>query len=291
MPDLSRREILAALAALTATGLALTPLSAQDDPLQAMEHRYGGRLGVFALDLATGRTLTHRADERFLWCSTMKLPLVAAVLARVDRGEERLDAPVHYMRQDLFPHSPVTEQHVAEGAMSVEELCAAAMTVSDNGAANLLLRRIGGPAALTRFVRSAGDAVSRFDRFELALNRPSGELDTTTPRAAVMLLKSLVLGTALGAASRRRLVEWLCATTVGVHRLRAGFPATWMVGDRTGTGDTETNDIAVAWPQGRAAERPILVAALYNQGEDSVSIDTREEAIRNIGSVIAGWAR
>ncbi len=115
--------------------------------------------------------------------STFKVLLCGAVLSRVDAGEEQLDRRIHYRQQDLVEYSPVTEKHLTDG-LTVGELCAAAITLSDNTAANLLLttRRSAG---LTSFLRHSGDQTSRLDRWETELNeaRPGDVRDTTTPQA------------------------------------------------------------------------------------------------------------
>jgi beta-lactamase class A len=239
-----------------------TPASLPD-----IERTVGGRLGVFALDTGTGRELAHRADERFAMCSTFKWLLAAAVVARVDARELALDEPVPYGAADLLEYAPVTREQLAGGSMDVEALARAAVTVSDNTAANLLLARIGGPASVTAFARSLGDAVTRLDRIEPALNanEPGDPRDTTSPRAMVNLMRALLCGNALSAASRERLIGWLQACETGKDRLRAGFPPEWRAGDKTGSGmNGATNDVAIALPPGRA---PILVAAYMSDGD------------------------
>jgi beta-lactamase class A len=236
------------------------------DAVAAIEARVGGRVGVFALDTGSGRTIAHRADERFAMCSTFKWTLAAAVLARVDRAELSLDERVPYAAGDLLDHAPTTRAHVAEGAMTVDALARCAVTVSDNTAANLLLAKIGGPAGFTRFVRAHGDDVTRLDRDEPSLNSndPGDPRDTTSPRAMVGLLQRLLLGDALSPPSRARLLGWMRACETGKERLRAGLPADWSVGDKTGSGRRNTiNDVAIAVPPGRA---PILVAAYMSEG-------------------------
>jgi len=227
----------------------------------------GGRLGVAALDVASGRRLVHDEDSRYAMCSTFKLPLAAAILAEVDRGRLALDRELAFTRTDLLSNSPVVESHLGRGRLPIERLCAAAVEVSDNAAANLLLAEIGGPAGLTRFFRAAGDAVTRLDRTEPALNSniPGDPRDTTTPAAMVGLLHMLLLGEMLSPASRARLVGWMEGATTGRDRLRAGLPAAWRAGDKTGTGSGANNDIAIAWPGGGGG--PILIACYTSGGE------------------------
>lgn len=265
---------------------AAAPGSGDAAAVVALESRHGGRLGVFAHDVGSGAVLAHRADERFLLCSTFKGVLAACVLARVDAGRDRLDARVPYGARDLVEPSPVAQAHLAEGALSVAELCAAILHVSDNAAANLLLARIGGPPALTAYARSLGDRTSRFDRYEPEAGRRSGEMDTTTPRAIATTARTLLLGEALRPASRARLERGMSENAVGLHRLRAGLPRVWSVADRTGTGEGECNDYALVRRPGRP---PLVVAAYYDApGLDSPA---QEAVLREVGAAVGAWAR
>jgi beta-lactamase class A len=234
--------------------------------LAELERRFGGRLGVFAVDTGSGATVGHRADERFLMCSTFKALAVAATLRLRDGEPGLLDRVIHYDTADLLEYAPIAKQHVAEG-MTVASLCDATITYSDNTAANLLLEILGGPAAVTGFVRGLGDDVTRLDRIEPDLNvtTPGDERDTTTPAAITTTLRALTLGDGLDQAGRELLVGWLKANTTGDESIRAGLPAGWQVGDKTGSGaQGEVNDVAVAWPPNRAP----LVIAVYTAPAD-----------------------
>ncbi len=266
-PEPHRRLILAAGGA----GL-LTASRAFADPdtgkavraIAAIEARIGGRVGVAAWGLGSSAWVRWRARERFAFCSTFKALLAAAVLARIDAGSLSGDRIIPFTGADLIGHAPRTTARVGEGAMPVYDLCAAAVEVSDNGAANLLLTLIGGPPALTAWLRKVGDPVTRLDRTETALNTnlPGDPRDTTTPEAFVRVLNRLLLGDALSAASRQRLTGWLVACETGAARLRAGVPAGWRAGDKTGTGDNAAcNDVAILWPPARP---PILIAAFLS---------------------------
>lgn len=254
--------------------------------LQALEGRHGGRLGVSILDTASGKRIDHRADERFPMCSTFKFLAAAQVLARVDRGEEQLQRRIVYADKDLVAYSPMTGKHVGAPGMTLDELCHAAITLSDNTAGNLLLDSFGGPAGLTAFARSLGDAVTRLDRRETELNEaiPGDPRDTTTPAAMLDDMRRLLLGDVLSQASRKQLADWLLANTTGGSRLRAGLPRDWRVGDKTGTSDNgASNDIAIVWPPGRA---PLLVAAYY--AESTAPQETRNAVLAQVGSIAAG---
>lgn len=254
--------------------------------IRQIESKTGGRLGLFALDMQTGRQLASRADERFAMCSTFKWVLAAQVLAGVDRSQWSLDQQVAYGRKDLLEHAPATQEHVARGSMTLEDLARAAVVVSDNTAANLLLSKLGGAESLTQFVRSLGDRTTRLDRLEPALNSnaPGDVRDTTSARAMVLLMNRILCGDALSAASRQRLIGWLQACETGKARLRAGLPADWVVGDKTGTGHNGAcNDVAIAVPPGRA---PVLIALYLSDGHEKV--EALEPAQAEVARIIAG---
>jgi beta-lactamase class A len=253
----------------------------QDD-LAALERRYGGRLGVAILDTAAGgRSIARRGNERFPLCSTFKVLAAALILSRVDAGKERLDRRIVYGKDQLVTYSPVTEKHAGGDGLTLGEVCEAAITLSDNTAGNLMLDSFGGPAALTAYVRSLGDTVTRLDRHETELNeaKPGDPRDTTSPVAMVITLRKTLLGDALSASSRKQLTAWLLANKTGDKRLRAGVPKGWRVGDKTGSGERNaTNDVAIIWPPGRA---PILVAAYYVEARGTA--DDRNAVIAEVG--------
>ena len=229
-----------------------------------LEQSNGGRLGVAVLDTATGERSGYRADERFPMCSTFKFLLAAAVLQRVDRHQETLDRTITIPPKPLLFNSPLTELHAGD-TMSIAALCHAALTQSDNTAANLLLESIGGPASITHFSRSIGDSVTRLDRMETSLNESlAGDpRDTTSPAAIAGDLKSVLLGNVLSPAARDQLTLWMEANLTGLERLRAKLPEGWRAADKTGSNGMHTsNDIAVIWPAGK----PPIIIAVYITG-------------------------
>ncbi|MCX4775626.1 class A beta-lactamase [Streptomyces sp. NBC_01264] len=286
----SRRTLLAlgagaALAASLPVGGTASAATASASPsgsgavarrLAELEREHAARLGVYAHDTATGRTVRYRAQERFPLCSVFKTLAVAAVLRDLDRDGEFLSKRVRYTAQEAAAsgHAPITgrPENVARG-MTVAELSDAAIRFSDNAAANLLLRELGGPAAVTRFARSTGDPTTRLDRWEPDLNsaEPWRVTDTTTPYAIGRTYEHLVLGAALEASDRRLLTGWLLGNTTGGERLRAGLPAGWTVADKTGAGEYGTdNDVAIAWPPGRA---PVVIAVLTTKPDPDAAPD------------------
>ncbi|MEU5778874.1 class A beta-lactamase [Streptomyces venezuelae] len=257
--------------------------------LRALEESYPGRIGVHALHTGTGAVVAYRADERFAIASTFKALLAAAVLRRAREQEpELLDVLIRYGRDDLVTHSPRTEMHLETG-MTVRELCDATVTYSDNAAANLLMRRIGGPVGVTEFARSLGDTRTRLDRWETDLNSniPGDRRDTTTPAAMTANLRKLVLGKALHPLDRGQLIRWLVENTTGDKRIRAGVPKDWRVGDKTGSpAYGGVNDVAVAWPPKQA---PLVVSVYTTRldpdtpGEDRIAEDITRIVVDALG--------
>ncbi|MCO6007594.1 class A beta-lactamase [Actinoallomurus purpureus] len=273
----------AATASSTVTAVRTPAPQRGDQAFQDLEKRYDARLGVWALDTGTGRVVAWRADERFAYASTHKV-LSAGTVLRQD-PMKRLDHVVKYTAKDIISNSPVTEKHVDTG-MTIRELCDAALRYSDNTAANLLFREIGGPSGLGAALRRIGDRTTHVDRTEPALNTaiPGDVRDTSTPRQMGTDLRTFTLGHALPRPKRDLLIDWMRRNTTGNAVIRAGVPADWTVGDKTGSGDYGTrNDIAVAWPPHRA---PIVFAVLSTR---STKDATRDDAlIAAAAKVVAG---
>lgn len=259
--------------------------------LRILEASGGGRLYACALNTESGAWLGWRASERFPMCSSFKLSLAAMVLAMDQRGAIDADERVTWTKDELVTFSPFTSEHIASGA-TLRQLAQATQETSDNTAANILLRKLGGPAALTRFWRSLGDEVTRLDRYEPALNNvPDGEVrDTTTPYAMAKTVAAIVFGDMLQADNRIALAEWMTATKTGLRRVRAGFPEAWNAGDKTGTSlwpgmDGTYVDIGFAAPPDRPA---ISFATCYRTRGSADGIDPAAEAIlRQTGEVLA----
>jgi beta-lactamase class A len=274
------------VAALLLLLAASTPGSTTDfaSRILSIEERTGARIGVAALDTASGKRLDHRSEERFPMCSTFKFLAAAAVLKRVDEGKEKLDRFVPYAAKDILEYAPVTKAHLQDGGMPLGALCAAAVEQSDNTAGNLLLEVIGGPAGLTNFARAIGDETTRLDRKEPELISAIArdERDTTSPAAMCADMQRLVLGNALSESSRHQLEDWLRHNETGALMIRAGVPKTWNVGDKTGRcGNGATNDVAIIRPPGRA---PIVVA-IYSIGS-TASADDRAATLADAARAV-----
>jgi beta-lactamase class A len=272
----------------TARGAELASADLIRERLMRIEAQSGGRLGVAIVDTTSSLHAGLRADERFPMCSTFKVLAAGLALARVDRRDEDLERRIVFSQRDLVENSPETSRNTREltgdAGMTIAQLCKAALTLSDNTAGNLLLASFGGPAALNGFARSLGDAVTRLDRIEPALNEatPGDPRDTTTPDAMLGNLRELALGERLSTASRMQLLAWLAANRTSATRIRAKLPKDWGIGDKTGAGEHgTTNDIAILWPPGRG---PILVAAYLTGTGGDVARDNA--TIASIGALV-----
>lgn len=276
-----RRSVLAGLGALGVSGcgpapaseVAVTPFDLELD-LGALEARHGGRLG-FCASSPKGR-VKWRADERFVYCSTFKMYLAAATLLRVQAGEEQLDRVVPVTRADMVNHAPVTEPAIGR-TLTIEELMKGTVEVSDNPAANILIREMGGLDALRAFYRGIGDTDTRVDRLEPEMNRLDGDKDTIAPARSVANIHRLLVSpdTPLSAGSKALLMRWMVDTPTGMNRIKAGVPAGWTVAHKTGTGGYgPTNDIGVLYPP---TGEPIVIAAYFHATRDST--DVQREAV------------
>ncbi|WP_252149638.1 class A beta-lactamase [Escherichia coli] len=281
------------------------------------EDQLGARVGYIELDLNSGKILeSFRPEERFPMMSTFKVLLCGAVLSRVDAGQEQLGRRIHYSQNDLVEYSPVTEKHLTDGmtvrelcshysqndlveyspvtekhltdGMTVRELCSAAITMSDNTAANLLLTTIGGPKELTAFLHNMGDHVTRLDRWEPELNEaiPNDERDTTMPAAMATTLRKLLTGELLTLASRQQLIDWMEADKVAGPLLRSALPAGWFIADKSGAGERGSRGIIAALgPDGK----PSRIVVIYTTGSQA-TMDERNRQIAEIGaSLIKHW--
>ncbi|MGC0423416.1 class A beta-lactamase [Embleya sp. AB8] len=288
----TRRNILSAATALAVVvpfgGRAFAGATVGE--LRRLESEHAARLGVFALDTATGRCVAYRADERFPICSVFKTVAVGAVLRDLDH--EFLTERIHYTDEDVARsgYAPITgrPENLAAG-LTGAELCAAAIQYSDNTAANLLLRALGGPQAVTDFCRSLGDEVTRLDRSEPTLNsaEPGRPTDTTSPRSIGRTYARLTLGTALSPEDRNLLTHWLLANTTGTNRLRAGLPSDWRTAEKTGTGGYgTTNDVGITWPP---AGPPIVIAILATKHDRNAPAD--EPLLAKAAEAVAAMLR
>ncbi|MDN0198625.1 class A beta-lactamase [Streptomyces sp. S.PNR 29] len=248
-----------------------------------LEREFDARLGVYALDTGTGRTVAYQADERFAYASTFKALAAGAVLRKY--GTEGIDKVVRYSRDDLIENSPVTDSFVETG-MSLRGLCAATLWYSDNTAVNLLLDELGGPDGLEKVLEELGDDVTEMDRYEPDMSDgvPGDIRDTSTPRAMAGSLRAFLLGDALERDERRLLRQWMETNMTGRTLIRAGLPDDWTVADKSGTaGYGGRNNIAVAWPDDGGD--PIVMAVLTSR--DKKDAERRDALVAEAATVAA----
>lgn len=264
--------------------------------LRSIEEAAGGQLGAFVLDTGNGETLGWRSDQRFCHCSTFKLSLVAMALREADAGRIDLSEALSFSQSDIVEYSPVVEKNLAAGQLPIIALAEAAQVISDNAAANLLMRRLGGPQSLTQFWRDIGDDVSRIDGYEPEINviPPGTQENSTTPKAMAHTLANIVLGDVLSSESRELLRNWMEATRTGLRRIQAGIPESWSALDKTGTGmrpaiGNKTNNIAVLFPT--ADRAPLVVTGYFEHPDFSESIRSDDEAVlKSLGEIAVDWA-
>lgn len=268
---------------------------------ELLEQEVGSRLGVFVLDMDTGRALSHRAKEPFGMCSTFKLVLAGVILREADAGRLSLDEWISFTQADMVIHAPVTSQHLAAGGMTIAALAEAAQKTSDNVAANLLVRRLGGPEAFTAKVQAIYRHGFRLDRYEPEMNLvPAGEMrDTATPEGMGLILANLIDADlastrGLSAVARETLAQWMVDTTTGLRRIRAGLPPEWRAGDKTGTAladgmPNKTNDVAIVWPPRGG---PVVIVGFHESPAAYDQVRAEDEAVlAEVGRLARLWIR
>lgn len=256
----------------------------ESSAIQAIERKHGGRLGVYVYDFERRRELSYRSNERFKLLSTFKELLAAFVLSEAVTGRLDRHAYLPLSANDLLPASPITTAHVNEGKMTIEALCEAIMYRSDNAAANILMRHLGGPEALTRYLRQNGDSVTRVDNYEGQTENKPDAFDSTTPEAMVRTSYRLNFGAETPAPSRDQLQRWMEGNVVGKSRLRSRFPDALRSGDRTGTADGWCNDVAFAIQR---SGQPLLAAVYYYA--EKMELPAQEAVLREVADIIVRW--
>lgn len=289
MTSISRRSVITGGLAITALTMAHPPRAdARPAPdvvgyILEAELRHQARIGLYALDLKTHKTIAHRNHDRFAMCSSVKTYVAARVLQKAERGELALTDSVTVHGADIVPNSPVTETRVGR-SIPVAELCAAALQKSDNAATNYLLKAVGGPPAITEFARSIGDNETRLDRWETELNSaiPGDVRDTSTPQALADGNRALLEGTALTPESRRQLIEWMVANSTS--SLRPGMPPQWILADKTGGGGYgSTNDVGLGFGPGA---QQVVLSVMMRSATDNPNADGFRPVMAEIAAVV-----
>jgi len=253
------------------------------------EQTLHARIGITITDTASSKSTSYRGNERFPLNSTHKALLCGALLHEQDKGRLALTDRTQFDRAALVEYSPVTEKFVAPASMSWQQLCEAAITYSDNTAANVIVKKLGGQAAVTQFFAETGDKVTRLDRDEPELNSaiPGDVRDTTTPVAVSQTLQKLTLEEALKPASRAQLLQWMRDDKVADALLRSVLPAGWHIADKTGAGAYGSRSIiSVVWPENG---KPLIVSIYITQTEATLA--ESNAAIARIGKAVFASVR
>lgn len=251
--------------------------------IEKIEKKLGATIGVSVYERDTKNTWSYKGNEHFPLMSTFKTFACAALLSDVDAGKVKLGKPVEIKQDMLVTYSPVTEKYVGK-EFTLRDACVAAMTMSDNTAANIVLDNIGGPKGLTRFMLRIGDNHTRLDRMEPTLNEavPGDMRDTTTPDAITLSLNKILFEDVLTEHSKKQLKQWMMDNKVSDGLVRSVLPEGWKIADRSGAGGFGSRGItAVIWSE----TRPPVILSIYLSQTDA-SFDSRNQAIAEIGKEI-----
>ncbi|GAA0756297.1 beta-lactamase class A [Erythromicrobium ramosum] len=272
-----------------------SPMGQLAAELRIIEAAGDGTLGVELFDTVSGMSVGLNRDRRFGHASSFKFSLAALLLQRHAAGQIDADKRVTWTEADMLEYAPFTRERIGAGA-TLRELARATQTTSDNPAANILLRNLGGPAGLTAFWRSMGDEVSRVDRYEPEMNivPPAEFRDTATPAAMARNVAKIIYGDVLPEAERAELKGWMIATETGLRRVRAGLPEGWVAGDKTGTSGmvgTEGNYIDIGFAEGPKGQPPITFACYFRARQAEGDMAARAElTLSRVGRIIKEFA-
>ncbi|MGB2078320.1 MAG: class A beta-lactamase [Vibrio sp.] len=237
------------------------------------------QIGVAIYQPQTADLWSYRGDERFPLTSTFKTLACAKVLSDVEQGKLSLTDSMTITPQQVLDYAPVTKNYIGK-EFSLNQACEAALTMSDNTAANQILTQIGGPKALTQYLQSIDDEVTRLDRYEPELNqaRDGDPRDTTTPKAITLSLSKIILGDSLTPASRAQLIDWMEANKVADPLMRQVLPQGWRIADRSGAGGFGARSMtAIVWPSHSDA----FILSVYIKNTNK-NMDIRNSVIREI---------
>lgn len=261
----------------------LSYASQLNEDISLIEQQTSSRIGVSVWDTQTDERWDYRGDERFPLMSTFKTLACATMLSDMDSGKLSKNATAKVDERAIVVWSPVMDKLAGQNTR-VEHACEAAMLMSDNTAANLVLNEIGGPKAVTMFLRTIGDKATRLDRLEPRLNEatPGDNRDTTTPNAIVNTLRTLIEGETLSYESRVQLKIWMQDNKVSDSLMRSVLPTGWSIADRSGAGGHGSRGInAIIWKENH---RPVYISIYVTETE--LSLQARDQLIAQISQLI-----
>lgn len=264
-----------------ATTPKIIPATSIQKRLSELEASSKGRIGVYAINMGNNIKLGYRANKHFPTGCTSKVIGVATILSKSMNDSALLSQKINYSKKDLTNWSPITEKYLSSG-MTVEQLCSASISYSDNTAMNLLVKQMGGLEQMNLFARSIGNNSFRQDNDwpkEAYSGGKNNLRDTSTPKDMAKNLQKLAFTKVLDKPQREMLISWLKANTTGKHRIKAGIPKGWIVADKTGTGGAygTTNDIGIIFPP----RCPPIIMAIYYTNDELNAIN-REDIIVSI---------
>ena len=251
-----------------------------------------GRVGVAAVVLETGATVSLNPHDHFPMQSVYKLPIGMAVMKQVDAGKVRLDQKVRVTKDDFIgraAHSPIRDKYPNGTELTVNELMGWMLVESDGTASDVLMKLIGGPETIQAFLTELGIK----DMIVLDTEKAFGQdhslqfRNWATPEAAVVLLRALHERRGLSESSQMLLLKYMTESRPGAKRLKGLLPAGTIVAHKTGTSGTEngitaaTNDIGiVTLPNGRHLAIAVFVA------DSAADEATREGVIAKIAKAV-----
>ncbi|ENM6581853.1 CARB family carbenicillin-hydrolyzing class A beta-lactamase [Vibrio alginolyticus] len=261
----------------------LSYASQLNEDISLLEHQTSSRIGVSVWDTQADERWDYRGDERFPLMSTFKTPACAKMLSDMDSGKLSKNATAKVDERSIVVWSPVMDKLAGQNTR-IEHACEAAMLMSDNTAANLVLNEIGGPKAVTMFLRTIGDKATRLDRIEPRLNEatPGDSRDTTTPNAILNTLRTLIEGETLSYESRVQLKIWMQDNKVSDSLMRSVLPTGWSIADRSGAGGHGSRGInAIIWKENH---RPVYISIYVTETE--LSLQARDQLVAQISQLI-----
>lgn len=239
---------LLALFAQPAFAASSPSLSSLEQQLTSLVSNKSTDVGIAALDLNTGETVSIKGNTPFPMASTVKVAIAALYLAQVDHGRRSLDDTIN--------------------GMSARSLMARMLIHSDNHATDILLADLGGPTAVHDWLQDNGITGLRVDRTIADLLHSRRDLwdrrDSSTPVAMVDLLRRIYKAELIKPQSRDYLLDLMAQCETGKNRMKALLPGV-PIEHKTGTLDGLTDDVGfISLPDGRR----VAVAIFTRGGND-----------------------
>lgn len=254
-----------------------------------------GRVGVAAVVLETGETVSLNPHDHFPMQSVYKLPIGMAVMEQVDAGKLKLDQKVSVTKRDFVragQHSPIRDQNPNGAELSVSELMGFAISESDGTASDVLMPLAGGPGAVQAYLTELNitQMIVLNTEKEIGQDWQTQYRNWATPEAAVALLRALHDRRGLSETAHGLLLKLMQESTPGAKRLKGLLPVGTVVAHKTGTSGTQngitaaTNDIGIiTLPNGRHLAIAVFVS------DSPADEATREGVIAKIARAI--WDR